>query len=155
MVMYEVGQRVRLTNPLLPKFRGKVGIITYKTEKLVSGEILYMIRANDIAGYAAYAWEITPIPEIEQKPKLVVYLDDKAVVHAKYISEGKTIAETTAKCHPEDKFNFLTGAQVAIQRLVADSGNDFVFPLLSGSRIMPLHLDTNENKTKGDKQNGK
>lgn len=154
MVTYEVGQRVRLTNPLLPKFRGKVGIITY-TEKLVSGEMLYMIRAKDIAGYVAYAWEITPIPEIEQKPKLVVYLDDKAVAHAKYISEGRTIAEATARCHPNDTFNFLTGAQVAFQRLVADSGNDFVFPLLSGSRIMPLHLDTNENKTKGDKQNGK
>jgi hypothetical protein len=155
MVTFEVGQKVRFTNPLHEHLRGKVGTITYKSKRSISAEALYMINYGDVDGYVAYPWELTAMPEIKQKPKLIVYLDNTAKVHAKYIQNGKTVAETTARCHPDDKFNFLTGAQVAIQRLVADSGNDFVFPLLSGSRIVPLHLDTNENKTKGDKQNGK
>lgn len=154
-MVFEVGQKVRLTNPLYAHLRGKVGTIIYKSECPISAEALYRIDCGAADGYVGYSCELTAMPELEQKPKLIVYLDNTAKVHAKYIQNGKTVAETTARCHPDDNFNFLTGAQVAMQRLVADRGNDFVLPLLSGSRIMPIHLDTNKNKTKGDKQNGK
>ncbi len=155
MSTFEIGQKVRIIRPLNANYKGKVGTITYTIKSKLGDEDLYFVTLPQDDNYIAFSWEVKPIPEADQTPKLIVYLDDSCNVCAKYLLNGKTAAQAAAKCHPDDKFNFLTGAQVAIQRLVAKYGSDFVFTLPAGSQILPIYLDTNnKNKTKGDKQNG-
>lgn len=42
---------------------------------------------------------------------------DGQITTAKFYVNGKVVREAEAKCHPEDRFNFHTGAEVAFNRL--------------------------------------
>ena len=48
------------------------------------------------------------------------------------LTEGKKVINTTeAKCSPEDPFNFFVGAQIALQRLMAEQVDyeDIIYPV--------------------------
>lgn len=78
---------------------------------------------NDrLKGEDAYTgWNVrTPALKLVKRKaqeKLVIYVEDKKV-KCKYINAGKTVDETIATCAPDDTFDFLTGAQIALQRLL-------------------------------------
>lgn len=48
--------------------------------------------------------------------KIVIYTRDREVI-AKLIENGKDICQASAKCHADDKFDFYTGAKLAVDRL--------------------------------------
>lgn len=48
--------------------------------------------------------------------KIVIYTRDREVI-AKIIENGKDICQASAKCHADDKFDFYTGAKLAVNRL--------------------------------------
>jgi hypothetical protein len=54
--------------------------------------------------------------------KIVVLRNGKAVTATKYMN-GKMVNSATAKCHPDDKFNFNVGAKIAVGRLVRENNN--------------------------------
>lgn len=54
--------------------------------------------------------------------KIVVLRNDKAVTATKYV-DGKKVNSATAKCHPDDKFDFNVGAKIAVGRLVGENDN--------------------------------
>lgn len=54
--------------------------------------------------------------------KIVVLRNGKTVTATKY-ADGKKVNSATAKCHPDDKFNFNVGAKIAVGRLVGENDN--------------------------------
>lgn len=54
--------------------------------------------------------------------KIVVLRNDKAVTATKYM-DGKKVNSATAKCHPDDKFDFNVGAKIAVDRLIRENNN--------------------------------
>lgn len=54
--------------------------------------------------------------------KIVVLRNGRAVTATKYIN-GKKVNSTTAKCHPDDKFDFNIGAKIAVDRLIKENNN--------------------------------
>ena len=54
--------------------------------------------------------------------KIVVLRSGKAVTATKY-ANGKKVNSATAKCHPDDKFDFNVGAKIAVGRLVGENNN--------------------------------
>lgn len=54
--------------------------------------------------------------------KIVVLRNGKTVTATKY-ADGKKVNSATAKCHPDDKFNFNVGAKIAVGRLVEENNN--------------------------------
>lgn len=59
-------------------------------------------------------------PNRDKPDKIVIYQQGNTV-HAKYMHKG-FYNDAVAKCMPEDKFDFLTGAQIALARLVKSEG---------------------------------
>lgn len=54
--------------------------------------------------------------------KIIVLRNDKAVTATKYMN-GKKVDSATAKCHPDDKFDFNVGAKIAVGRLIRENNN--------------------------------
>lgn len=54
--------------------------------------------------------------------KIVILRSGKAVTATKY-ANGKKVNSATAKCHPDDKFDFNVGAKIAVGRLVRENNN--------------------------------
>lgn len=61
------------------------------------------------------------------KPKLSIY-NNKNIVYVKLVEDGRIKAEACAKCSPDDSFDILIGAQIALQRLVEKVGSKVVVP---------------------------
>lgn len=56
-------------------------------------------------------------------PKLIIYKEDNKVI-AKLLDGKRTVATGIAKCSPSDTFNFLIGAQLAMQRCIAKQNTE-------------------------------
>lgn len=54
--------------------------------------------------------------------KIVVLRNGKAVTATKY-ADGKKVNSATAKCHPDDKFDFNVGTKIAVDRLIGENDN--------------------------------
>lgn len=53
---------------------------------------------------------------VEDDTEIVISKDGKEV-RAVFKANGRIVKESVAKCHPDDKFNFKTGAEIAFSRL--------------------------------------
>lgn len=60
--------------------------------------------------------------ENDMDEKIVVLRNDKAVTATKYM-DGKKVNSATAKCHPDDKFDFNVDAKIAVDRLIRENNN--------------------------------
>lgn len=75
-----------------------------------------------------YGFDICPVnlkgneEEDNMDEKIIVLRSGKAVTATKY-ANGKKVNSATAKCHPDDKFNFNVGAKIAVGRLVGENDN--------------------------------
>lgn len=56
------------------------------------------------------------IEPVEDDTEIVISKRGKEV-RAVFKVNGKTVKESVAKCHPDDRFNFKTGAEIAFSRL--------------------------------------
>lgn len=50
------------------------------------------------------------------KRRIIIY-DDGKTVYAEFKVNGKTVKMSMARCHPDDRYNFETGARIAFDRL--------------------------------------
>lgn len=57
------------------------------------------------------------VDSIMNQPYDIHISSDGKTTTAKFYVNGKVVREAEAKCHPEDRFNFHTGAEVAFDRL--------------------------------------
>lgn len=81
----------------------------------------HMFVNSEIAINAGYKNECCWFRERELEPvkddtEIVISRHGKEV-RAEFKINGKIVKESVAQCHPDDRFNFKTGAQIAFERL--------------------------------------
>lgn len=64
---------------------------------------------------------------IPKEAKILIYHMKNTVI-AKLLDGKKVIAQSTAQCSPDDTFNFLTGAQIALLRLARTQHVKHIIP---------------------------
>jgi hypothetical protein len=109
---FKIGDKVRIvkciwaTNP-----RKEFGI----------GEVHTITRVNDwcsypyvLDSYGDWSWRDEEL-ELVKEDKIVITTDGKTTTATLYRDKDKVIA--IARCSPEDEFDFMTGAKIAMERL--------------------------------------
>jgi hypothetical protein len=130
---FKVGDKVRIVrntgNSSKDKFVGKIVTI---------GEVnpinLYPYILNPDNGWL---WRDDDFELVVCQEKIVITTDGKTTTAVKYCEDGKKVT-ATAKCSPEDTFDFNVGAKLAMERLM-----EAVAPVISrgfkvGDRV---HVD--------------
>ena len=78
------------------------------------------VRFNDLpVSFNSYNFSvdmIKPMQKKDQQPQIVILTKGKATIARLYLDK-QVIKEGVAKCSPEDRFDFLTGAKLAVERL--------------------------------------
>lgn len=69
-------------------------------------------RLKECKGY----WVTEDSLALADDRRIVIETDGKRVT-ANYYNNDKLLAKSVARCHPEDKFDFFTGAEIAFRRL--------------------------------------
>ena len=73
----------------------------------------------------------------EDKAKIVFYVDPKErAVHCKFFGSMGMVAHTKAVCSPDDDFDFLTGVQIALQRMLKAQHKELVLPALGNVKFI-------------------
>lgn len=74
-----------------------------------------------------HGWWMCPgqLKKVTDTTKVIIYTQGRTVT-AKLLREKECIAQAVAKCSPDDDFDVLVGAQIALQRLVEQQGSKFV-----------------------------
>lgn len=65
------------------------------------------------------------IPYTEENEKIIIIRDGQKVTARKYVNE-QLVNSAIAKCHPDDTFDFDTGARIAFERLLGVSKEEHV-----------------------------
>lgn len=86
------------------KYIGQIGTISGIVE-YDDDRIAYIMNAMP------YRWDERGLERVEEK--IIIWDSDNKV----YAKNTLTHKEAVAKCSPEDKFNFMTGAKLALERL--------------------------------------
>ena len=119
---YKVGDRVRIVskwgedccqspNGKMDKWLGKV--MTVRDVCITSYRMVEDIEDNDWGGWV---WTENCIAGLVCENKIVITTDGTETLAKLY--DGKKVVKTaTAKCSPDDKFSFETGAKIAFERL--------------------------------------
>lgn len=88
--------------------------------------------------FASYERELTPLMPINEKTKLVFYIKERTV-HCKLFSIKGLVSHTQAKCSPDDTFSFLTGVQIALQRMLKEQNKELVLPALKNIKFIDFN----------------
>lgn len=90
-------------------------------------------------GFAAFERELSPLKATNPKDtKLVFYTKDNTV-HCKLFSAEGLVSHTQATCSPDDSFDFLTGVQIALQRLLKAQNKELVLPALKNIKFIDFN----------------
>ena len=166
---FKVGDRVRMVTKYDFAYPGEEGIIiaVYDKSRPVSSLLVMFDKTaslkhsgdvEDAPGMLSY---IHPYPDLETrhdrchfvppssvkliKPgtdafsKLIVYAEHNKVI-AKLLNGKRTVATGVAKCSPSDTFDFLKGAQIAVQRCMVKASNTPI--ALDGEAVKQLGITT-------------
>lgn len=126
---YKIGDRVRITTDKsksgkwnkrgeMDKWLGKVMTIRDITAGCYSMEEDY----NEYLG--GWFWHEDMIDGLADEHKIVITTDGKKTT-AKLYDGKKFIKEATAKCSPEDEFDFKIGAELAVERLFEEHTDEY------------------------------
>lgn len=146
---FKVGDRVKIVSEYFGDNIGREGVI----EEINTDAGMVHIDVGDVDPQIMEATlrddkivKIRSNTPQHPKDKLIVYIQGTSVV-AKYIREDKTSVEATAKCNPEDIFDFLIGAQVALKRLVNNLGKkEVISEAALGALTFEVTCLADENK---------
>lgn len=144
MPKFKVGDRVYVDGYTTPNARNKrVHVKGNGTVKEV--DCIYAIVMDkpfvDEFGltrtfFAAAERELSPLKVTNQKDnKLVFYIKDRTV-HCKLFSAEGLVSHTKAVCSPDDDFDFLTGVQIALQRMLKAQRKELVLPALDNIKFI-------------------
>lgn len=73
-----------------------------------------------------------------QDSKLVFYTKDNTV-HCKLFSAKGLVSHAQATCSPDDTFDFLTGVQIALQRMLKTQNKELVLPTLKNIKFIDFN----------------
>lgn len=126
----------------MPKFKDgdRVMVHPYYYDGEITGTIIEVLKKyplykvaldkpflDSIKYYLAGESEITPAKE--DKAKIVFYVEPKErTVHCKLFGSMGMVAHTKATCSADDDFDFLTGVQIALQRMLKTQHKKMVLP---------------------------
>lgn len=89
--------------------------------------------------FAAFERELSPLKATNDKDiKLVFYIKDYTV-HCKLFSTEGLMSHTQAECSPDDTFDFLTGVQIALQRMLKEQNKELVLPALKNIKFIDFN----------------
>ncbi len=129
---YKVGDKVRIIEKWvdgccqnnegrMDKWLGKV-----MTIKQVERGHYFMVEDQKDRGYYGWAWNDNCIAGLANNHKIVITSDGKETLAHLY--EGnKVIKSATAKCSPDDTFDFNFGATLAFERLMNEEEKPMTF----------------------------
>lgn len=78
----------------------------------------YVVEECPLGVFCEYFWTDEMFePVVEPRSKKIVITTDGTETHARLYEENKLVKTATAKCSPEDTFDFADGARIAFNRL--------------------------------------
>lgn len=89
------------------------------------------------SSFIALEHEVSPIKS--KDIKLVFYTKDH-IVHCKLFSAEGLVSHTQATCSPDDSFDFLTGVQIALHRMLKTQNKELVLPALKNIKFIDFKL---------------
>lgn len=136
---YKVGDKVRIVskwgdgchqNPDggMDKWLGKVMTIR-KVEHNIYGERYRMVEdKHEVCFDCGWTWYPAAIAGYAEQQKIVVTTDGTTTL-ARLYDGNRVIKKAEAKCASDDAFDFLIGAQIALDRLMGRKEPQKLFPL--------------------------
>ena len=130
---FKVGDKVRcIHSDKYRKLDGKFGTVVEVLGVIVGVEFDEEIDGHTLGGLArmGHGWYLPSyfleyIGRVNAYTKVVITIEGKTTT-AKMMKGRVCVAEAKAKCSPDDGFDALVGAQIALQRLVEQRGSKFV-----------------------------
>ncbi len=121
MATFKVGDRVRCVESFANADTvGELGTIVAKGSDSWGVAFDKYINGHSLDGEceAGYGWWIPEdmLEKVHNDSKIIIMADGYTVT-AKLVRDKNCVAVAIAKCSPEDDFNLLVGAQIALQRL--------------------------------------
>lgn len=123
MATFKIGDRVRCVESFANADTvGELGTVVAKGDDPAMKGVAFdkFIHGHSLDGKctAGYGWWIPEdmLEKVHNDSKIIIMADGYTVT-AKLVRDKNRVAVATAKCSPEDGFNFLVGAQIALQRL--------------------------------------
>ena len=86
--------------------------------------------------FVAFPHEVRPLKN--QDSKLVFYTKNRTV-HCKLFSAESLVSHAQATCSPDDTFDFLTGVQIALQRMLKAQRKELVLPALKNIKFIDFN----------------
>lgn len=86
--------------------------------------------------FVASPHEVRPLTN--QDSKLVFYTKN-LTVHCKLFSAEGLVSHAQATCSPDDTFDFLTGVQIALQRMLKMQNKELVLPALKNIKFIDFN----------------
>lgn len=86
--------------------------------------------------FVASPYEVRPLTN--QDSKLVFYTKN-LTVHCKLFSAEGLVSHAQATCSPDDTFDFLTGVQIALQRMLKEQNKELVLPALKNIKFIDFN----------------
>ena len=86
--------------------------------------------------FVAFPHEVHPL-----KPKdikMVFYLKGNTV-HCKLFNAEGLVSHAQATCSPDDTFDFFTGVQIALQRMLKEQNKELVLPALKNIKFIDFN----------------
>lgn len=126
--IYVVGEESNEKGNIIKIYKHEYGYYYYYTIKGNYGDDFFEEDSPFEKSLVYYGFDYCPVKlkgneeEDNMDEKIVVLRNDKAVTATKYIN-GKMVNSATAKCHPDDKFDFNVGAKIAVDRLIRENNN--------------------------------
>lgn len=95
---------------VMKMYVGKEATIASVCKHSITGKTYYCLKEN------IFHWDERSLKLIDKNETIVIYRDGQTVVALNKATKEKA----TAKCAPDDKFDFETGAKLAFKRLMPD-----------------------------------
>lgn len=86
--------------------------------------------------FTAVTKELSPLKD--KDTKIVFYAKDRTV-HCKLFSAEGLMVQTQATCNSDDTFDFLTGVQIALQRMLKAQNKELVLPALKNIKFIDFN----------------
>lgn len=107
----------------------------------------YVVEECPLGVFCEYFWTDEMFePVVEPRSKKIVITTDGTETHARLYEENKLVKTATAKCSPEDTFDFATGARIAFIRLFEGRETEAVKPRIEvgkyyNGKVVCTHKD--------------
>lgn len=132
MTKFKYGDRVRcVKDDTNDRVVGKVGtVIDFHSKEVVGVTFDEDVNGHSMSGrtYIGHGWYLkeSGLELVDASDtKVIITIKDKTTT-AKMMVGKHCVVKAVAKCSPNDTFDPLVGAQIALQRLVEQRGSKFV-----------------------------